>query len=57
MEVLLAEDEPLIRMDIKNMLKEIGCKVVGECRVGGCQNNGLSYQAGHQKRTGAGAEK
>lgn len=34
MQVILAEDETIIRMDIKRMLEEIGCQVVGECRDG-----------------------
>jgi len=34
MRVVLAEDEPIIRMDIKRMLEEIGCRVLGECRDG-----------------------
>ena len=34
MRVLLAEDEPIIRMDVRRLLEELGCQVVGECRDG-----------------------
>lgn len=32
--VILAEDEPIIRMDIRRLLEELGHEVVGECRDG-----------------------
>ncbi|ABO49823.1 response regulator receiver and ANTAR domain protein [Desulforamulus reducens MI-1] len=32
--VVLAEDEPIIRMDIRRMLEDMGHQVVGECRDG-----------------------
>jgi len=35
MRVLIAEDEALIRMDLKEMLEEEGHEVVGEARTGG----------------------
>jgi len=32
--VVIAEDEPIIRMDIKRMLEELGYQVLGEYRDG-----------------------
>lgn len=32
--VILAEDEPIIRMDSRRLLEELGHQVVGECRDG-----------------------
>lgn len=34
--VVLAEDEPIIRMDVRRMLEDMGHQVVGECRDGEC---------------------
>lgn len=34
MKVVIAEDEPIIRMDIRNMLEELNHQVVAECRHG-----------------------
>ncbi len=34
MRVILAEDEPIIRMDVRGLLEELGHQVVAECRDG-----------------------
>jgi len=34
--VVLAEDEPIIRMDVRRLLEDMGHQVVGECRDGDC---------------------
>ncbi|MEG6521022.1 ANTAR domain-containing response regulator [Desulfotomaculum sp. 1211_IL3151] len=34
MRILVAEDEPIIRMDLCSLLEELGHQVIGECRNG-----------------------
>lgn len=34
MRVVLAEDEPITRLDIKRLLEELGCQVVAQCSDG-----------------------